>query len=83
MNNIKDCRKKIDLIDKKIAKLLVMRLTLIKKIGAYKKKNGIKITDKKRELQVINNIKKYSIYHQKFMANIFKNVINYSKKIQK
>lgn len=83
MNKLKDYRKKIDLIDKKIVKLLVMRLKLIKKVGAHKKKNKIEMTDKKREMHVLNNIKKSGRLHQKFVVNIFKNIISYSKKIQK
>ena len=76
-------RKKIDAIDKNIVKLLLKRFDLAKRIGNYKRKNKIKIIDKKRELQVIKNIKTQSKLHQKFMINIFKNIINYSKKIQK
>jgi len=48
------------------------------------KKNKIKITDKKREMQVIKNIKKHSSKsNQKFVMSIFKNIVDYSKKIQK
>ena len=84
MNKLKDYRKKIDFIDKKIAKLLSLRFNLAKQIASYKKKNKIKITDKKRELRVINNIKKYSNKkYQKFIIGIFKSIINHSKKIQK
>ena len=83
MNKLKSYRKGIDLIDKNIIKLLSQRFKLAKQIGDYKKKNGLKIVDKERELQVINNIKKYSNEHKKFIINIFKNIINYSKRIQK
>ena len=84
MNKLRDYRKKIDLIDKKIVKLIVIRFKLIKKIAVYKKKNKIKITDKKREMQVIKNIKKHSSKsNQKFVMSILKNIVDYSKKIQK
>ena len=77
-------RKKIDAIDKNIVKLLLKRFDLIKQIGDYKRRNKIKLIDKKRELEVINNIKKYSNKeNKKFIISIFKNIINYSKKIQK
>ena len=76
-------RKKIDAIDKNIVKLLLKRFDSAKRIGNYKRKNKIKIIDKKRELQVIKNIKTQSKLHQKFMINIFKAIMNYSKKIQK
>ena len=83
MNKLDYYRKKIDLIDKNIIKLLPQRFKLAKQIGDYKKKNKIKVVDKKRELQVINGIKKYSNKHKKFILDIFKKIINYSKKIQK
>ena len=84
MNKLKDYRKKIDFIDKKIAKLLSLRFNLVKQLGNYKRINKIKVTDKKRELQVLNNIKKYSNKkYQKFIIGIFKSIINHSKKIQK
>ena len=83
MNKLKDYRKKIDLIDKKIVKLLLLRLDLVKKIGKYKKKNKIEITDKKREMQVLSNTKKLGGLHQKFVADIFKNIVNFSKRMQK
>ena len=83
MNKLDHYRKKIDLIDKNIIKLLSQRFELTKQIGDYKKKNNIKVVDKKRELQVINNIKKYSHKHKKFIIDIFKKIINYSKKIQR
>ena len=74
-------RKKINVIDRKIVKLLLLRFNLIKQIANYKKKNKIKITDKKREFHVMKNIKKYSKSNQ-FIINIFKNIINFSKKLQ-
>ena len=83
MNKLIIYRKKINKIDKCIVKLLLLRFKLVIKISNYKKINRIKIIDKERELQVLNNIKKYSNKkYQKFMINLFKNIINYSKKIQ-
>ena len=76
-------RKKIDVIDRNIVKLLLLRLKLVKQIASYKRRNRIRVMDKKRELQVIKNITTHSKLHQKFMINIFKIIMNYSKKIQK
>lgn len=84
MDKLDYYRKKIDVIDKSIAKLISLRFKLIKQIANYKKINKIKIFDKKREMQVLKNVKKYSNKkHKKFVINIFKNIINYSKKLQK
>ena len=84
MDKLKSYRERIDVIDKKIVKLLSLRFNLAKQISSYKKKNKFEITDKKRELRVIKNIEKFSNKkHQKFMVRVFKNIINYSKRIQK
>ncbi len=83
MGKLKSYRKKIDSIDKDIVRLLANRFELAKQIGSYKKKNKISLIDKKRERQVFNNIKNNSDKHKKFIINIFKNIIDYSKKIQK
>ena len=83
MGSLKYYRSKIDNIDKKISKLLLLRFNLAKKISKYKKSNKIKIIDRKRELQVIKNIKKHSKRHEKFMKNIFKSIISYSRRLQK
>ena len=84
MERIEYLRKKIDLIDKNIVRLLSLRFELTKQIGNCKKKNKIKIIDRKRELQIIKNIKKYSTKtSQKFLQKIFGKIIDYSRKIQK
>ncbi len=84
MGKLLTYRKKINVIDRNIVKLLLKRFDLAKQIGNYKSRNKMKIIDKKREMQVINNIKKYSNKeNKKFITNVFKNIINYSKKIQK
>ena len=83
MNKLKYHRKKIDDIDKGIVKLLLLRFGIAKQIASYKKKNNIEVLDKNRELQIINNIKKRSDKkNQKFVVDIFENIIDYSKKIQ-
>ena len=84
MDELKECRKEIDLIDRKVVKLLLLRLELAKAIGIYKKSNELKIEDKKREYGILSNIEKYSgEAHQKFFKKIFGSIIGYSKKIQR
>ena len=86
-------RKQIDMCDRTIANLLFFRFIMAEGIGASKKKIKLGIIDEKRELEVINNIKKEinrisktKKYSNKmiesFILNIFKDVLNYSKKIQ-
>lgn len=83
MNKLKHYRLKIDEIDRQIARLLSARFELAKKIAIYKKLNKLKIVDKKREVQVIKNINRHSNKHQKFLKEIFGDILSYSRKIQK
>ncbi len=84
MDKIKECRKKIDLIDRRIVKLLLLRIKLAKIIGIYKKSKKLRIKDKKRESDILKNIGKYSNKsHQKFFKKIFGKIISYSKKLQR
>ena len=83
MGKLKYYRDKIDSIDRDIVKLLLFRFKIVERISHYKKINKINAIDKKRELEVVNNIKKYSNKNnQKFIIKIFKDIINYSKKLQ-
>ena len=85
-DKLKDFRKNIDKIDGEILKLLADRFTIVKKIGKYKRFNGVKIFDKERENQILNKIKiesrKYKT-NEKYIENIFKSIIKNSKEIQK
>lgn len=85
-DKLKDFRKNIDKIDGKILKLLADRFTIVKKIGKYKRFNGVKIFDKERENQILNKIKiesrKYKT-NEKYIEKIFKSIIKNSKEIQK
>ncbi|MBI2659643.1 chorismate mutase [Candidatus Woesearchaeota archaeon] len=83
MGELDHYRKRIDGIDKKIAKLLNSRFLIAGKISSFKKSSKIMVTDKKRELKVLSNIKKYSKSHQKFLTVIFKKIIACSKKLQR
>ncbi len=84
MGKLHELRKKIDLIDVDIVKLLLLRFRLAKSIGKYKKSMKVKITDKKRELQIIKNIKiAKDNKNQKFIAGLFKKIIKHSKNLQK
>jgi len=83
MSSLNHYRKKIDSIDKKIVALLKSRFEVAKQISNFKKSSKIRIADKKRELEVLSGIKKYSKSHWRFLTIIFKKIIDYSKKLQK
>ncbi len=83
MDKLKKYRKVIDKIDYKIFRLLLKRLTLVKKIKAYKKSNGIKILDKSREKYILKRFKAKSKESKFFIKNIFKSIIKNSRVLQK
>ena len=84
MDGLDQLRKRIDATDRRLIKLMLVRFSLVKKIGIIKKANKIKISDKGRELVVMGNVKKHSRgKHKKFLTQIFYKVIDYSKKIQR
>jgi len=78
---MKQLRKEIDKIDSQIVKLLDKRIKLSKQIGEYKKKNNLKITDSKREKEVLKNVKKKS-KNSAFVLKLYKLIIRESKRKQ-
>ena len=79
-------RKKIDKIDDQIIHLLVKRKACTLDVGKYKKENGLKIFQPKREQEVLKArsrlAKKYGL-DQGFIRDIFKSIFKDSRKIQK
>lgn len=53
---LKQCRDRIDAIDKELLKLLQERMSVAEEIGRYKAKVARQPLDKQRELEVIDNI---------------------------
>ena len=76
-------RKNIDKIDSKIMKLLEKRFESARKIGEYKKKTGIKLVDKKRENEILQDRIKNSRLSKDFTKKLFSVIIKESKKVQK
>ena len=82
MGDIIALRKKIDQLDRKIAKFLAHRFQISANIGKLKKKSKNSILDAKREAKVINNVKKSS-QNSKYVVEIYKKIIEQSRKSQK
>ena len=86
MEKIGVIRKEIDCIDKKIIRILKRRFVLAKKAGEYKKKNGLKKIDRKREQEVLRKTANYAKsmnLDSKTAREIFKVIIREGRKIQK
>lgn len=80
--DIKELRKRIDLIDNEFRDLLKTRLEIVSLISKYKKENNLPILDSSREEEILNNIsekykndylKDYYIDLQKELMTISKN----------
>lgn len=83
---LKESRKKIDVIDEKIIRLLKERTDLVKEIGHEKEKESLPIVDLEREKEVLEKIKavaKEKNIDEEIVEKIFKDIIEYSKEIQK
>jgi chorismate mutase len=78
-------REKIDSVDEKIFDLLLERYLIVEDIGKYKKNNKLDILDSKRENKIYEKIEDFYLLdqHIKYLKNIYKTVMNESKRIQK
>lgn len=72
MTDIQEIRNKINIIDKKIVGLLKKRLNLLKIISKIKLVNKINLRDKKREKQILSQLK------NPFLKSIFRLILKKS-----
>jgi len=56
MEGIEELRKRIDAIDSQVTELLKMRLAEVKKIGEFKKSEGLPVLDEKREAEKLERL---------------------------
>jgi len=82
--SIKDYRKEISSIDKKIIELLDKRMGLALKIGEIKDEKGLPIFDKAREKEIYDNLLKIQLNNVKNddLIKIYKKIIDISSSIQ-
>ena len=80
-----EIRNRIDHIDRKLVELIEERMEIVKEVALYKKENGMKIFDRKREEEVINknlsNVKSEELKH--YIEIILKDIMDSSKEYQK
>lgn len=78
-------RNKINSIDNKIIRLLSGRVMIGKRLGKLKKSKGLRITDKAREREVIDNAKVIAKHHDlepEFVEELFKKIVKYTREKQ-
>jgi len=84
MDDLDNLRTGINEIDNQIFSLLIQRLGLVYSIGEVKKKNNLEILDKERENNIYSRIdSQYKGRNGLFLKDIYKTVMNESKRIQK
>ena len=82
---LKRNRKKIDLIDRKLLKLLNQRLHVALEIGIIKKEMGEKVYDPKREKEVLRRlkIKNRGPLKEKDLEKVFRTIMKVCRRFQK
>ncbi|ADG13557.1 chorismate mutase [Methanocaldococcus infernus] len=83
---LKDIRKRIDEIDKKILELVAERNRLAKNVAEIKVKNNIPIDDKEREKYIYERIKNLCNHYNidpNFGLKLFKLLIEHNKELQR
>ncbi|SMB91555.1 chorismate mutase [Peptoniphilus asaccharolyticus DSM 20463] len=85
MNDLEKMRIEIDEVDRKIVELFEERIDIAKRIGAWKKENGIEIFDSNREEKVIEKAICYlkDKSQKSEIADLFHKLMDISKDIQK
>lgn len=84
MKNLKQCRKKLDAIDKKIIKLFEKRMAVIKDVANYKQQNNLPVLDKERENAMFErNLNRFTNQElKKYYGDILKAYTGVSKQYQ-
>lgn len=84
MADIYDLRKKINEIDKEMAKLFDTRMDIIKQVAEYKKANSMPISDSSREDEIISNNSSLISNDEikSYYVNFIKETMNISKRYQ-
>jgi len=76
-------RKKVDIIDQKLIRLLAERFNITREIISLKKKNGLAVKDGSREEAILKEVAKLAKKMKidpEFVVNIFKQILKESKK---
>lgn len=83
MKDICELRAKIDKIDAELIKLFEERMNISQEIAEYKEKNGLKIYDEDRELNVIKkNIQNAHENYKGYVEEFIRCIMQISKDVQ-
>jgi chorismate mutase/prephenate dehydratase len=79
MPEVKELRKQIDEIDRKVVEFLDKRVEIVKEIGRLKRDKGAEIFDPERESKVLDNVSNSTKLDREFIRGLFKSIIEYCK----
>jgi len=83
---MKNLRKQIDILDKELIRTLSERMSIVKKIGEYKKEHNLEPLDEKRWSEVLESRKKWARkmeLDEEFIEEIFNTIHTKSIDIEK
>ena len=83
MEELDRLRSRVDELDRELLEVIKQRLIVSKEIGNCKKKNGLKLRDRKREREVIEDMLEKSSLDSDFIKKLFKLIIGESRRVQK
>ena len=84
MGDLKEYRAEIDRIDHELVRLFEKRMEISEQIGAYKIENGVKVFDKTRERQKLDEVKDlaHGNFNQHGVEELFSQLMSMSRKKQ-
>lgn len=84
MSELDVLRKDIDLLDQEICELLLNRFSVVRHIGAVKKKEGLPVTNAGREAVVLEKVRAHAIAPEEkdALERIYRTVIEEAKKLE-
>ena len=84
MGDLREYRAEIDRIDRKLVRLFEERMEVSEQIGAYKIENGVKVFDKTRERQKLDEVKglAHGDFNQHGVEELFSQLMSMSRKKQ-
>lgn len=84
MSTLKELREKLDQVDDQIVELYEQRSKLTEEVGEYKIRNGIKVFDRQREHDKLQNVaaKATTDFNKKGIREIFEQLMSISRKKQ-
>ena len=80
--SLSSLRNQIDDIDSKILELFLERIDVCRKIAKIKKLNSIPIENKKREKEILENIKSLSENDFSYSEDLFRKIFEICKSVQ-